>query len=454
MRFSHAATACLVAAAVASFQGCNQSDAPKQSPPDSARQARPATEPLFTARMKERTGQDFSMLVETGDPTTAESYNKEIERQLGIGTRDTLDQVLAFCGYSGVTGRDIETTAPADFAARFGPDVTGVRFFAPKIIDVSKPGSDLGWREVVRLKVKPGSPAAAKNVDAMYLLFNVFQPIKEIAEDPFLPCNSNIDRCSPNNQVMLTIANAGAGTPTAFWLVFDTAAVEGGKRTDHLKATFDGGDQASTTSGNAVKAYYVPDACAQCHGGSQATAKLNLLDSDHWNDRVQSGDDFPMVAAAGHGVLFDGGQDTTTPAFKDVFGTLRALNIEIRNQIAKSGGEDFQLRAAEAWLNLHQTSVKFEPPVARGLPPTTAGGPAWKNTPEDAELLGLLNRYCYRCHSSVAYHVFDKETVFRKRNRMATLIERTPAKPGGMPQDRVLPAPVVADLVKRLRGMQ
>jgi hypothetical protein len=160
-----------------------------------------------------------------------------------------------------------------------------------------------------------------------------------------------------------------------------------------------------------------------------------------------------MVAAA-HGVLIDGGHDTTTLAFKQVFDTLKLLNGEIRNQIAKSGGDDFQLRAADGWLSLHQNSVTFEPPAARGLPPASPGDRVWKNNAEDAELLGLLNRYCYRCHSSVAYHVFDKEAVFKKRNRMASRVERGPQLSGGMPQDRVLSAPLIADLAQRLRAMQ
>jgi hypothetical protein len=158
-------------------------------------------------------------------------------------------------------------------------------------------------------------------------------------------------------------------------------------------------------------------------------------------------------AAAGHGVLIDGGQDTTTPAFKRVFDTLRLLNGEIRSQISTSGGDDFQLRAADGWLSLHQTSVQFEPPIARGLPPVNPGDRVWKNNAEEAELLGLLDRYCYRCHSSVAFHVFDKEAVFTRRSRMASRIERGPQLSGGMPQDRVLPAAVVADLARRLRAM-
>ena len=47
----------------------------------------------------------------------------------------------------------------ADFTFRFNDTSLDpyLRFFAPKIIDVTKPDQDLGWREVVRLRVKPSS---------------------------------------------------------------------------------------------------------------------------------------------------------------------------------------------------------------------------------------------------------------------------------------------------------
>jgi len=82
------------------------------------------------------------------------------------------------------------------------------------------------------------------------------------------------------NQVILVPQTVPTGRDALFWLVFENAAA-GGKRTDHLNATFDGGDEASRSGGHPVKSYFLPDACARCHGGSAATAKLNYLDSDH-----------------------------------------------------------------------------------------------------------------------------------------------------------------------------
>lgn len=266
--------------------------------PDRSRgqQARPVkaklTQRLFTVHASDPTGQEPRLLIDQGDPQTATEYYQQIERDLGIKTDGTLDELLVGYGYRGVSARDLELASVQDLNQRFGPDVIGVRFFAPKIIDVSKPDGDLGWRKVVRLRAKGGSPADAKNLAAMFLLFNVFEKRAEAGSDPFVRCRDDVTRCSQNNQVILVPKSVAADGPSAYWLVFESAAVGGGKRTDHLNATFDGGDQASTSSGSAVKPYHVPDACAQCHGGSQATAKLNILDSDHWSDRTQPSDDF------------------------------------------------------------------------------------------------------------------------------------------------------------------
>jgi hypothetical protein len=283
----------------------------------------------------------------------------------------------------------------------------------------------------------------------------VFQPRNEIAGDPFEPCRTRPARCSANNQVMLVPREVRPGSDAVFWLVFENAAT-GGPRTDHLKATFDGGDQASSSGGNPVKPYYLPAACAQCHGGSAAEGKLNYLDSDHWFDRTRAGDDFSDLDATSHGVLFDGGKVTSSPAFTAAFDVVAALNRQIRDQNAAVGGEDFSLRAVEHWLALHAQSREFSDQIARALPPPASAPSArqWTDTPEDRRLLNDLNRYCFRCHSSVAYHVFDKEAVFRRRASMARRVELGPLRPGGMPQDRTLDGVVATDLARRLRALQ
>ena len=418
------------------------------------------TSPLQTVRAAARGGQDLRLLVDEGDADSAADYARYIEQEISFPVDGTLDDLLRFCGFDTVTGRELETRPSRDLMAGYPDRLLASRFFAPKISDVSGIGGpagskDLGWRKLVRLTVSPNAPAATRGIAAAYLLFNVFQPRAEIGSDPFEPCSRIPSRCSANNQVILVPQTVRTDRDALFWLVFENAAA-GGRRTDHLSATFDGGDEASTSGGNPVKPYFLPDACAQCHGGSAATAKLNYLDSDHWFDRIRAGDDFADLAASPNGVVFDGGRDTTAPHFTEAFAVLRRLNEDIRAQNAGVGGEDFGLRAVDRWLAVHADHATFADLIARALPPP-AGHPAarqWQDTPEDRALLGQLNRFCFRCHSSVAYHVFDKEAVFQRRDGMARRVERGPLRPGGMPQDRTLEPAVSAELAGRLRKMQ
>ena len=417
------------------------------------------TSPLQTVRAAAHGGQDLRLLVDEGDADSAADYARYIEQEVGFPVEGTLDDLLRFCGFDKMTGQELETRASRDLIASYPDRLLASRFFAPKIGDVSGIGGpaaskDLGWRKLVRLTVPPDAPAAARGIATAYLLFNVFQPRVEIGSDPFEPCSRMPSRCSANNQVILVPQTVPTGRDALFWLVFENATA-GGKRTDHLNATFDGGDEASRSGGNPVKSYFLPDACAQCHGGSAATAKLNYLDSDHWFDRTLAGDDFSDLTASPNGVVFDGGKDTATPQFEEAFAVLRRLNEHIRAQNAGVGGEDFGFRAVDRWLTVHAASTASADLIARALPPP-AGQPAarqWQDTPEDRALLGQLNRFCFRCHSSVAYHVFDKEAVFQRRDGMARRVERGPLRPGGMPQDRTLDPGVSAELAARLRKL-
>jgi hypothetical protein len=431
---------------------CDRAPAPPRFNP--TRQTR-------TVRAAAHDGQDIRMFIDTGSPAEAADYARHIEDVLGFPPSGTLDQLLAFSGYPELTGRDLEILEPDQLHARLPGRLLATRFLAPQIIDVSgvggaASGKDLGWRKLVRLAIDPASLAGSRRLDALYVLFNVFQPRSEIAADPFIPCRSNVARCSANIQVILVPREVRPGSDALFWFVFENAA-DGGARGDHLKATFDGGDQASSAGGNPGKPHYLPAACAQCHGGSAAEGRLNYLDSDHWFDRTRPGNDFAdFDASSPHGVLFDGGRNTTSAEFTAAFGIVSALNRHIRDQNVAVGGEDFGLRAVEHWLTVHRASSGFIDPISRALPPDPAVSRArqWGSTVEERRLLDDLNRYCFRCHSTVAYHVFDKEAVFRRRESMARRVELGPLRPGGMPQDRTLDGVVAAELARRLRALQ
>src|SRR5262249_24050123 len=151
--------------------------------------------------------------------------------------------------------------------------------------------------------------------------------------------------------------------------------------------------------------------------------KANYLDTDHWFDRVTpkygvtgapfESEDFYGLANSTFGVLYDGGKDLTTETFKRAFGVIRQLNREIKDQNERVRGNNnanFQLRAVEKWLALHKESADHVPPDERGF-----GDNPWKPGNENhRKLLYFLNRYCYRCHSSVKYNVFERQAVKSK----------------------------------------
>lgn len=420
-------------------------------------------DPTAILKFREIGGQEpnVQMLIDEGSPEEAVAYAQHIQDELGIKKEDTLDDVLKACGYGvGVlTGRDAEITPSDQLMARFPGDIVASRFFAPKIIDVSDFGSpaatkQLGWRKVIRLRVKPGS-LAEKGITAMFLLFNIFQDRSEVANDPFSPCIQKPNGgkpCSQNNQVMLIVGSPRPGKDSAYWMVFEDAAINGGKRTDNLRATFDGGDVPSGST-TAERNYYIPKACAQCHGGSAVQAKLNYLDSDHWNDRIQDGDDFAdLRTKSENGVLFDGKRSVASPVFKAAFDAIKTLNSEIAEQNCSAGGEAFQVRAVENWLRIHATNIDFLPQIDRALPApaTNPGARVWnRGTPTDEPLLRRLNQFCFRCHSSLKYHVFDKEAVFDRKDRIDDYVSS-----GFMPQDRKLDLAVKQELLKLVDALR
>jgi hypothetical protein len=188
--------------------------------------------------------------------------------------------------------------------------------------------------------------------------------------------------------------------------------------------------------------YYVPRACGQCHGvltSDQKFGKVNYLDTDHWIDRT--GDDFAKVATSD--VIVDGD-----------YSPFRTLNQEIEAQNnAVIGVEKFALLAVRKWLELHRAdgadANRHVPPLRRGFVENN-GDPVWTDgvTP-DKDLLPLLNRYCFRCHSSLAYHVFQKREVIDLKSGMIGRINR-----GSMPQDRKLDDATKQRLIQLLQQLQ
>jgi hypothetical protein len=415
-------------------------------------------EPVLPARL----GDEFTMgargpqrrkvAVDPGGPDGAAPYYAQLENDLGAPL-GTFNRVLEYFGYSGLHGVDLETLDPAvlmDSAALVAAvprhefwkavadvpigadDILSARFFAPRITDVAATPEKvaLGWRKVVRLRARVGSPAHTKGLASIWLLFNIYS-------NDSRPFNTR----SSANQVMLTRADGVTSLKPAYWMVFtgfDNRAGDGA-RIDYLNASFDY-RHPGVTRGNR---YYVPHACADCHGGLSGgqpaydTARLNYLDTDLWFDRTR--DDFRTIDPA-LGVLVDGGTDTHSEQFKRAFAVIYKLNLEIKAQNAATNGpgpDDFRLRAVSRWLQLHENNAQFVGPFDRNI--AAASAAQWTKTNQiDAQVLPLLNRYCVRCHSSLRYNVFDKPAVIQRKAAMLSYLQSSPAQPWAMPQDRNL----------------
>jgi hypothetical protein len=227
-----------------------------------------------------------------------------------------------------------------------------------------------------------------------------------------------------------------------------------------LKATFDARNPETEAPGKDF--YYLPRSCEDCHGKSIANGKVNYLDTDHWFDRVKpsfgladgkfSQEDFTALTQLEalnpprHGILYDGGPDLTTAQFKKAFEVFRKLNADIKGQNADAAVNpdvaaeaNFPLRAVTKWLELHDPAL---PDATRHVPPHERGfGPQpWDPASEqDRILLYYLDRYCYRCHSSIKYNVFERREVARRKGDIEARVTEIQDATIWMPQDRLFP---------------
>jgi hypothetical protein len=136
-------------------------------------------------------------------------------------------------------------------------------------------------------------------------------------------------------------------------------------------------------------------------------------------------------------VLYDGRKDESD--FEQAFNVLRELNREIEAQNKSvPPAQSFQLRAVTKWLELHEKDSGHKDVFARALRPASSGDPWKADNPTDKELLPLLNRYCFRCHSSLKFNVFDRPAVVRRKKDILENMTRVLTDEKKMPQDRNL----------------
>ncbi len=95
------------------------------------------------------------------------------------------------------------------------------------------------------------------------------------------------------------------------------------------------------------------------------------------------------------------------------------------------------MRAVRKWIDLHKTDNSHQNYFARALP--SSKGPLWTaGATPDKDLLPQLNRYCYRCHSSLRYNVFDRPAVVARKGTIKRYLNKTFPDDLRMPQDRIL----------------
>ena len=346
------------------------------------------------------------------------------------------------------------------------------RFFAPKIAtyyDSANPFRPIasesivpGWRKLVRLTARSGSRADSAGVQNLYLLFNVKQADPDA--NPF--ANE-----SANNQVILVPRDQNA-KDSAYFAVYGPGSL-GYQLGYFLAADFDlPGHVGVEVPGAQDGKYFVPRSCAECHGHSNSLltgktlrgrpvdpatgdptddfrngvyrfAKPNYLDTDQWYDWMEF--DFPGVTTSLNDVVFDGGKAHGNAQYERAFNVIRKLNLTIRDQTFEAepitGTKSYATIAAEKWLSLHATDNQRVPYALRSI-----GNQQWDSSNRDEMLLlRLLNNHCFRCHSSLIYNVFDRETVKSKKTFIDLYLKTTVNDEKGnplpgfrMPQGRVL----------------
>jgi hypothetical protein len=418
---------------------------------------------LFSASCQKSGSQTpISIQVEQSGLKEAKAYYTETFNALGIkpdldNNEPGLAVMLQFLGYKDLTPKTLEDDPSETLMKRFGDDLMASAFFAPKITDVSQDPKNInvGWRKVIRLRSRLDSDAARRGIRAGYVLFNKFQGTDRDA-DPFEPRKHE----SQTTQLILMRAekspNAEPLNRPLHFFVYGPVS-EGAKLKFALQASFDAAspeiEAKAAAKKGPIKDYFVPLACGQCHGGLKfndlgdkevnfAKQKVNFLDTDHWFDRIQDGDDFAFLQQSKFPVLFDGDKDQTSPRFAAAFDVLRRLNAEIKTQnevVEDPAKPSFQFRAISKWLQLHASDNSNKDVFSRALDPLPSAGAAWDSNVEvDKQLLPRMNQYCYRCHSSIAYNIFDRPEVACRKSTIRTYLNLDPGNPKHMPQDRVL----------------
>ncbi|OED49255.1 hypothetical protein AB838_07800 [Rhodobacteraceae bacterium (ex Bugula neritina AB1)] len=395
----------------------------------------------------------------------------------------TLTELVQYLGYSGVSARDLEEATPAELMpqttaeyellaqAASAPDtfsnalnledfgdqnVLSVRYFSQKISNYhqkSAKNTVPGWRKLVRLAARPGSKAAQHRITAGYILYNYISqppgpdlcdfsvddifPWRDGARDRDATCEGKEKRYAEAVQLILEVDaedHLQSDRPSLYFLIFagekpdlyhDPFGIQPYGLSPVIRAGF---DLAGTYPGEHDQLYFVPDACAQCHGmprggtvlntnevlaGEAAgRLKLNFLDTDHWY-AARALPEFDQLNGHDVPVLIDADPSDTSGSYEGLFEVYRQFNAKIRQQVLAAAGNNPQstpgLRALANWQARHADSSATLT-LAERVPPLGAG--QWDlSKEEDANLLVLLDHYCSRCHADMFFSIYEKPTV-------------------------------------------
>jgi hypothetical protein len=402
--------------------------------------------------------------VSTGSAENATNYYQSLTTTIGFSSPDgifdtTLDDVASYLGYNGIVGADLQNIPPEALMspeqllssnilqhtdtviASLGAipirpdDILATRFFAPKIMNIHDPESvrKLGWRKLVRLRARPGSAAEKNHIIYGIILFNFFTP-------PNTTLSSPQDE-SINTQVMLisdpndlAAPNGTSGLDTLYWLDYQALSA-GGKLSLALNASFDANELPQVNDG--VRPYFVPDGCVDCHGMNPHASLVNYLDTDHWFDRLEN--DFASLKTNGISLIVDAEtNDTNALSFKLAFDVIRRFNKEADAEVSYAQPEHDEALASHKWLEVHDVSNGHVLPIDRAI----GNEPRWSiQVTNDLETLDALNQYCFRCHGTVDFSVFDREKL-REPQILAMVQQRLATNAPiliKMPPDRDLP---------------
>ncbi|WNG54414.1 hypothetical protein F0U59_06170 [Archangium gephyra] len=402
--------------------------------------------------------EDFATIHATGaTPPAAAQFTPELLPNGKVAFKANTGKYLARCRNCSPTANSPDTVTVHATDARNQPsaqwtivragvssgDILVSRFFAPKIVNFKdKPAErKSGWRRLVRMKSRPGSEAQKHFVESAWILFNHFTGPS--VHSPFGGTNVPllVKNGSANTQVaLITQCKAGqtacqnAELNSIYWMDFGRSD-EGYKLSYKLDAFFDAGSLPGAAP------YYVPNGCDTCHGSLRGQAVLNHLDTDHWLDRLTDGDFPALNKPDAPPVLFDAGKDVKSARYAEALGVLRQLNQEVADMQKRVNPKGFHLVATNKWLELHKTSVAPEPdlikraitffntghPLKKDRKPTAAPLD-WTSSADDKELLGLMNKYCYRCHGAVRYDVFSKDMVADQSSPILDRLDPNPTQ--------------------------